>query len=187
MGEQQEFIWHDTRDAAIEALDGRWPSPEDEEQIVQAFASDPRRVIAEINSVAESFSRGEVRSPWGLIRSRVVRRSTRVVVVEASQAKAAAVARAEQWIRTAGLHFDRQEEVHSELFDEGRQLHAYADDEELADRLLALWRDVRPRGEQVEAEAVRRAAAWKASRAALNTPPLRAEPETVATPTNPFL
>lgn len=79
---------------------------------------------------------------------------------------APALERAEKWMRTAGLHFARPDEVDDELFDETRgMLREFRNDAEVHERMYALWSELRPVGEQVELEVERRAERWREARA----------------------
>lgn len=182
-----EFIWQDVRDDAITAF-GQEPKPADEAVIVEAFQRQPRTVIALVEEISGLFERGEARHPWGLLRTRVTARLTPVqdVAVDGAAERARRVAVAERWMRSTGIHIDRPSEIQSELFDHGGLLHDYADDPDLIHSMIELWRDQRPRGEQIDREAQTRADRWKASRVALTIPRLRAEPDPATAP-NPFL
>lgn len=68
------------------------------------------------------------------------------------------ILRAERWIENVGLLYDHEEPVIEELFGERGMLRHQAGDAQLQERLLALWRRHRPRGEQVEQEFLARAA-----------------------------
>lgn len=187
--EHTEFVWTEARDEGAARYGGQQPRPADEETIAAAFANHPLKVIADIGSVADAYDRGEVRYPWGLVRTRTENyRNAPTVIVDGAKVKARAVELAERWVRTVGVHFDRPEEIVAELFDPGRRLDEFAGDDALVDRMLDLWREGRPKGEKVEADALARAQKWKGGPSPL--PPLRAEPVTEPTPEptpNPFL
>jgi hypothetical protein len=79
------------------------------------------------------------------------------------------IAEAEKWVRIAGVHFNRWDEVHDELFGERGKLRSWRSDEQLVTRMHELWLRVRPGGEKVEREEIERAEGWKASRPATET------------------
>src|SRR5262245_49611910 len=67
---ERSYTWSDERARAIE-LFGDTPSPAAEEEIVAVFASSPRAVVGQITSVGETLARGEIRSGWAVLRSRL--------------------------------------------------------------------------------------------------------------------
>lgn len=172
----ETYTWSEARDKAIE-LFGETPNPGTEQEIIHAFEEHPRMVITTIEAVAERKRAGKVRSGWAILRSEVQRfgQSEDIVVTDESE-RTRAIARGEQWIRNAGIHFDRQEEVADELFGDFGFMRRWAEDDLVRQRLLTLWSKERPRGEKVEVEAEERARAWVASREALKKPKTKYEP-----------
>jgi hypothetical protein len=150
-----EFVWADVRDRAIRLFRGEPLHAETETALLDVFERHPQRVVETIERVA---GQENVRSCWAVTLAelrRVENSGARTVSGEGERAER--IARAETWIRNAGLHFDREPEVEEELFVRGR-LRPYADDELFRKRLLDLWRELRPTGERIEADADRRLA-----------------------------
>ncbi|MGI8479740.1 MAG: hypothetical protein ACR2M2_07785 [Gaiellaceae bacterium] len=113
------------------------------------FEASPAVVIAAIEDLADRFARGEIRSGWGVLRARLTAEPVRLdlVVVDPSE-RERAITRAETWIRVAGVHFDRESELLAHLFEDagdrsGPVLGPWADDEELREQMLELWRELR--------------------------------------------
>ena len=76
------------------------------------------------------------------------------------------IARAEEWIKTTGLYFDRESEIVEELFDPRRgMLRKVELDEEERNRLLALWRGRRGLAVHLEREQEERLRSWAETRA----------------------
>lgn len=162
----QRFVWSEVRDHAIERF-GDAPRAETEFDVVEHFERRPRLVVDEIRRVGDDLANGKIRSGWPILRSRLAgaASSREAVVVDGSERERAVVA-AEKWIRGAGAHFDRWEEVEAALFDgafgdHGQSLRAWRADDALRARLFDLWADLRPRAEELEADALERAARWR--------------------------
>jgi hypothetical protein len=151
MGKQ--YSWAETREQAATSFGGHYPDAELEQEILETFRERPAFVVDAIADITRAFESGRVHSPWLLLRKQLRRPGSELVVTDESECELAAQ-KAEQWLRVAGLHFDRESEVEDELFGEvtGR-LRAWGSDGVLRERLLSLWRELRPRGEQVEWEA----------------------------------
>lgn len=82
-----------------------------------------------------------------------------------------------RWIENAGLHIDTEAELVAELFDPGKPLTMYRT-VGLRDRMIAHWREHRPRGERSELSFEARAANRVKLRAHLeHQPRLKAVPE----------
>ena len=92
------------------------------------------------------------------------------------------IARAEQWMRAAGIHFDQPAEVLDELFGDRGQLRAWKDDTFLQQRMHTLWMELRPTGEQIEADMLERAKHWQATTGGSGTP--APNPVPLSTPTS---
>ena len=145
--------WPTVRTEAIRAFGGDLPHPETEDFVVEVFRAQPVTVLRGIRDVAGDVAAGKVRSGWAVLRKRLeaATQARSDVRVSANELQAE-VAAAEGWIRNAGLHFDRERELLDELFGERGRLRDWKDDEALRERLLTLWRDLRPSGEWVERE-----------------------------------
>jgi hypothetical protein len=148
------YTWQSLRDTyTTEWIDS--PNAQLEQRILDVFERHPQLVVEAAEQVDQRFKRGVVRAPWVILAKHaeegavVAERAT--VPIKGERDKAKAVERAEQWIRAAGVLFDREAEIEAELFE--RMLRPYANDSELRERLLQLWHDERPRGELAEQEA----------------------------------
>jgi hypothetical protein len=159
MSSSPTYVWSEHRDRLIEAT-GDAPSAEIEQRIVDVFEKHPSLVVAGVEHIVGRFERGLVRAPWVVLAMHVeeaAAASLRASVpVRDERDRDRARSRASQWMRTAGMHFDREDEIRDELFGDSGMLRQFADDTELVDELLALWATVRPVGVQLEAEAVER-------------------------------
>lgn len=163
-----DFVWTDSRERAVEAF-GDTPSDAIEGRILTVFQRNPAAVAQAISHIAERYRRGLVRSPWPVLALAVEEiDGGREIVATDTRARDKAIAGAERWIRSTGIHFDRAEQVVAELFAEGGErgpiLGPWENDAELIAAMTALWEQERPRGERVEREAVAHAEAWKRAR-----------------------
>jgi hypothetical protein len=153
------YEWTNIREKAIVGFGGQYPPGALEAQIVEAFERDPVAVLGAVDRTVERYAQGQVRSPWHYLAKQAGQ------VLEAAPAVTAAdtgsrerlVACAEAWVRNAGVHCDRAEEVDAELFEGGGILRGFAEDELLRRRMKDLWAELRPKGEQAEADAQERA------------------------------
>lgn len=187
-----EYVWADEHDRLVRSWADA-PGAELEQRILDAFMEHPQLVIETAKSVSEGFTSGTIRSPWPVLAQRVERaiavseRSSAPVRGEKDRKKA--LTRGRQWMRAAGMHFDRADEVEDELFGPHGMLRAHADDPELHDDLLQLWHDLRPTGEQIEQEAEQRGRAYIAGRqqAAKALAPKPPPEPAIAMTGNPFL
>jgi len=155
-----EYQWSALRERAIR-LYGDVPRAETEARVISVFESKPALVAALVDEVGNSYARGNVRSAWALLAHRLdeavaaEERSSSIYATDETE-RDAKVARAEKWVRSAGVHYDRADEVVDELFGDHGMLRAWAYDDELQERLIGLWRAQRPRGEKTEREAEER-------------------------------
>lgn len=183
-----ETSWAGVRAVGVDKFDGHLPRGQDEAIIIEIFEGMPSAVIRAIDEVAASFQQGKVTYPWSALRARLERgsKALRETTADVGVDKAKAITRAEQWIRATGKHFDRASEVLDVLFvapgeRSGPVLGAWADDEALRERMLTLWREVRPEGELIAEQAEERAARWMAAKLAKpqaeEPEPALAEPE----------
>lgn len=160
--------WATTRQDISRAY-GEPPGPTLEAPIITAFENNPNALIKIADEVAELYRNGDIHSPWPILRKRIERinEPLRNTTVKRPDARGKAIARAEQWIRTAGVHYDRETEVEDELFGDFGILKDWAKDEPLRARLIAAWNKARPIGVRLEREAYVRAEKWKRTTAKL--------------------
>lgn len=158
------YTWSDERARAIELFRDA-PSATTEAEILDVFKQRPALVATTITRVGEAVARGEIRSGWPVLRSRASAAAgsgPELVVTDGSE-RERAVAAAQRWLRTVGVHFDREHEIEAALFedgygDRGATLAPWTDDSELRARLLKLWCELRGAGERADAEAHERLA-----------------------------
>lgn len=172
--------WGELRGHLIE-LYGETPHPQTEQEIIDAYEQHPDALEKAAFNVAHDVTAGNARSGWGVLRSRAsainqpISNPTRSTSLDREKA----IARAEQWMRAAGLHFDDEGELLLELFSEGKRLRDYAQvdlqelepriytlaptrgDTALADRMLALWNELHPTSIRMNQEAQEAANKWK--------------------------
>lgn len=155
--------WPELRALTITTFAGQTPRAEDEQTIIDVFATQPSLILAAITEVTQSFAEGKVRYPWAILAKRIETssRPLSLISVETSPDKDKRIAAAERWIHNAGVHYDLERDVEEELFptlgggfDDRGALSAWADDHALRARLIERWRNERPRGERAEAAAL---------------------------------
>jgi len=160
--------WPTFRSRAIETFRGEIPHQAAELEIAARFREAPLVVIRQIERIGEQLAQGaEIRSAWAVLRTNIKEdtgphsQSGRSSDSWDSD-RAGRVKRAEQWLRNAGLHYDRWELVYAELFEDAdARLRSWADDEHLVERMRRTWQELRPAAMQVEVEAEGRAKRWK--------------------------
>jgi len=172
------FDWHTEYARALNAFGGDTPSATLEQDLLDAFSEHPQAVTNAITKIAKAYEAGKIHSPWGALKTEIPKQIQRDTRVGDGAERNRAITNAEQWIRNAGLHYDRYTEVHDELFDRG-PLAPWARDKQLASRMEALWNEHRPRGEQTEAEELERAERWKHNQAKIAALPKVPTPEDV--------
>jgi hypothetical protein len=151
--------WAHLRAALIEAY-GEPPHPITEQEIIAAYQQHPAALEKAAHQIAADHANGTIRSGWAVLRSRTYQLTTpqanptRSTSIEREKA----LARAQQWTRNAGLHYDRWPEIEDELYNERGLLHHYP---ETIAAIHDFWDKIRPQGEAIEADALERAAAWK--------------------------
>lgn len=158
------YVWSEVRERAVAAFGGELPGAETEAAIIDCFRSHPALVVAMVEAVAEAKRAGRVTSGWAILRARLERaeHDADVVVAEGND-RPRRIARAEQWMRSAGKHYPTAEEAIDELFERG-VLGPWRGDEGLRARMSELWETLRGEGEEIERLAVERAEAWRRRR-----------------------
>lgn len=166
-----DFTWSQVRDTAIDRFAGQTPGAQLEEDVRLVFVEHPQRVVGEIDRVAAKFVAGKVSAPWAILRMNLRELDQRPdVTVSDTSEREKRIGWVEQWLRVAGLHFDRESEILDEVFGFHGKLRDWADDEGLRVRVLEQWRLVRPRGVLVEVEMETRGARNVLQRAAMRAP-----------------
>lgn len=154
------FDWHTEYARALAAFGGDTPSATLEQNLLEAFTEHPQAVTNAITKISKAYAAGKIHSPWGALKTEIPKQIDRDIHVNDGNERTNATACAEQWIRNAGLHFDRWNEVETELFDRGPLQH-WPNDNALKQRIETLWIEHRPRGITTETEEHARANAWK--------------------------
>lgn len=163
-----DLHWLTLRDRAIQAFAGELPNAHTEQDLIDAFQVNPLAVSRSLDDVAGQYAAGKARSGWAVWRSRALAvHSSSSVAADVGSDRDARIAKAEAWVRNAGVHYDREAEVEDELFGCLGMLRDYASDELLRERLLRLWRERRPAGERCERDVVDRAESWRRTRKAV--------------------
>ena len=151
-----EHHWDPLRTRAIRQL-GESPNAPTEQDIIEAFKENPRHVTAVIEAVTAERASGVVlRSAWAVIRYRTKTNPTEDVVATDQSEKTLRVKQAEAFIRNAGVYLERENELLDEFFGDLGSLRDWKD-QGLEERMAALWHEQRPRGEQAETDAWKRA------------------------------
>lgn len=145
------YHWQAVREEATEAF-GKGPDAQIEARILEVFERQPRGVRDLVADVCQGVRSGRIRSGWPFLAKAVERlEEVSDVVVDDTSERDRRVEAAEQWIKLTGVHFDRADEVEDELFGHQGRLQAYAGEDVLRARMVALWEEQRPRGERAEA------------------------------------
>jgi hypothetical protein len=173
-----DYDWAQIRTTAIRRL-GETPNAPIEHDITETFKDNPQLVSSVIDAViAEKASGVSFRSAWAVIRYRSKTNPAEPIVATDHRERDLRTRQSEAWIRNAGLYIDVERELVSELFDEGGMLHPWRS-EALEARMVTLWENERPRGQQAERDVITRAEGRKAIRA------LQQEVQRSATSTHP--
>lgn len=169
--------WAELRDHLIDAFDGTAPTAPAEAEIINVYERHAVAVEKAALEIAAQFATGgDIRSPWGLLHYKAGQIATapRNPAKPASVDREKRIARAEQWLKNAGIHFNSQAEVRDELFHSRGLLADYHGDTALVDRMLNLWTELRPLGELIEHQALEHATKWKTDMARIE----RTQPST---------
>ena len=149
--------WQTLRNRFMRDIGGDAPGAQLEDKLIQLYTDHPEALERAMTKIALAFKAGKIRSPWGALSTEADKATdpARNPTHDKGASRNKAVERAEQWMRTAGLMFDRDSEIVDELFGDRGPLNAHRTDE-LEQRILALWTELRPLGEQTEREAEER-------------------------------
>lgn len=146
--------WQSLRNHFIRETGGDFPGGTLEATLVEAYANNPALVERSVEKILAGHKAGKVRSPWGALKAEVERGADPAnnPTHDHGATRTKLIQRAEQWIRNAGLHYDREQELLDELFgDQGICRTIDTPDARL--HLLLLWRELAPIGAAVELEA----------------------------------
>lgn len=170
------FDWHTLYAEALETFGGDPPGAALEQQLLDAFRDHPQAVTNAVRKIGKAHKAGRIHSPWGALKAEIPKQIAADIHVGDGHERTRAIANAEQWLRNAGLMYDRWTEAHDELFGDRGNLHPWHKDHALIAQLETLWLELRPTGEQTEADEIERAEQWKQFRAELASKP-RVEPQ----------
>ena len=157
-----ETTWAELYTHAITRFDNQRPTTLLEQVIVQHFERHPAEVRAAIDKTAARFAAGKIHSPWPIVKSELdnvdkrhtIRASEDTERTEATQL-------AEHYTHNAALYCPTLDEYLDEIFGPNGRLKPWANDQQLRDRMAALYHHHRPRAEQAEHDAQARAANWR--------------------------
>lgn len=181
------FDWHTEYARALTNFGGDTPSATLEQDLLDAFQQHPQAVTNAITKISKAYANGKIHSPWGALKAEIPKQVAADTRVGDGAERSRAIANAEQWIRTAGLMYDRWTEIHDELFGDRGTLHPWREDHQLVGRIETLWTEHRPLGIETEHAELERAEHWKANRNTPQTTPrteaeLRAKATLLGTP-----
>lgn len=160
------MTWHELYTEAIQAFNDT-PGAQLEQHLIDAYAEHPAAVAVAISKITQAHKAGKINSPWGAVKAEVSKQIAVRANIPAAGNRATQERNAEQWIRSAGLHYDRWAELHDELFGDRGPLRPWADDQVLEARVRRVYDEVRPVGEQIEQRELEEAAKWLATRSAI--------------------
>ena len=164
------FDWHTEYARALETFGGDTPSATLEQDLLDAYTTHPQAVHNAITKIGKAYAAGRIHSPWGALKAEIPKQIKRDITVGEGTEQTRALANAEQWMRNAGLHYDRWSEVQEALA-------AYpALTPASTNRLHDLWEQTRPTGERLDQDEHDRAKAWIIAHAELATKP-RLDPD----------
>jgi hypothetical protein len=143
--------WQTLRNQFMRDIGGDPPGSHLEDTLIDAYADHPELVQRSFEKITLGHKAGKIRSPWGALKTEVekVIAGTRNPTHEPGTKRDKAIQRAEQWMRTAGMHYDRESEIEDELFGVRGMLQEYI---ETKPRILELYRELRPVAETSDAE-----------------------------------
>lgn len=156
--------WQTLRNQFMRDIGGDPPGANLEDELIAAYTEHPDAIERSVEKITLGFKAGKIRSPWGALKAEAAKAvdTARNPTHDRGKTKHNAIARAEQWMRTAGLHYDREPEILDELYGDRGRLR---DHPETQTRMLALWNELRPLGIQVDDEAEARGRAYAAQKA----------------------
>ncbi len=155
------FDWQTEYARALQLYGGDTPSAHLEQELLDAFQTNPQAVTNAITKIGKAYAAGKIHSPWGALRSEIPKQITADVHVGDGSERNRAIANAEQFIRNAGLHYPTWTEVEDDLYERGN-LAPWRKDHELKQRLKDLWTDQRQIADILDQQEIARANLWKA-------------------------
>jgi hypothetical protein len=139
--------WAAFRAQTVVLFGGERPGVKLEDDLAFWFGEDPVLVAQIAGAVGERRRLGKVGSGWAVLHTEVDRERRRPgpppqELVD-RPVREEAVARARQWLLSAGVFFPSRFEVEDELFGARGRLRAYAGDQALRESLLSEWESSR--------------------------------------------
>ena len=147
--------WQTIRNTFMRAIGGDPPGAALEDTLIQAYTDHPEAVERSFEKITLAHAAGKIHSPWGALKAEVAKAvdAARNPTHDTGKSRSTALARAENWIKTTGIHYDRQSEVEDELYGSRGTMRTHP---ETKPRILELWNELRPLGVIVEQEAEER-------------------------------
>jgi len=153
---------------------GEPPGAALEDRILRIFHAKPRIVVDAIENVEQRYDHGRVRSPWPVIAKRAEdehqRQERALALVVTDTGHDEREARAERYVRSVGYLYPTGAELLGALYGRGGVFASDPHDELVDRRLLELWQQLRPLGQQVEHDHLRRAERWRIAHQTEATP-----------------
>jgi len=158
--------WQTIRNTFMRAIGGDPPGAALEDTLIQAYSEHPDAVERSFEKITLAHAAGKIHSPWGALKAEVAKAvdAARNPTHDTGKSRSTALARAENWVRTTGIHYDRETEVEDELYGARGSLLQHP---ETKPRILELWNELRPLGVILEQEADERGHRYQQQRAAL--------------------
>jgi len=156
--------WQTLRNQFMRTIGGDPPGARLEDELIHAYTDHPEAVERSFEKITLGFNAGKIRSPWGALKHEVAKATDQARNPHHNQgtSRTKAVQRAEQRIRNELLHYDLEREVEDELYGERGTIREHP---ETRERMLELWRSLRPLGELVEHEANQRGIRYQQQKA----------------------
>ena len=164
--------WPTTRMRIIQAFNGERPGATLEATLIELHDTNPKAITDSIDSVAASLKAGKINSGWAVLKKAAIAKAEHKTPALNRDRR---IRNADQWLRNAGLMYDRWDEVHDELFgDHGRLKDVRTPN--LEQRYHDAWNELRPTGVTVELDELTRARAWIAAHKRLTQSTAEATP-----------
>lgn len=111
------YSWNLIRDQAIQTW-GTIPGGQLESDILEVFEQAPALVAATIHKTTDAYQAGRINNPWAILRLELQKAisSERNPTVTDEHERQDAIAKAEAWMKQAGLHYPTEDEALSHLF-----------------------------------------------------------------------
>ena len=132
------MTWHELLEQAIRDF-GDTPGATLEQHLIDAHTDNPAAVAVAISKITQAHKAGKINSPWGAVRAELTKQLQVRRNMPANSERATRERNAEQWLRSAGVHFDRWPEIEDELFGPRGMLRDWHTDTSLKARIQDLW------------------------------------------------